>query len=32
MSRQFFGVHIRGVHRAEFVILLSHLRPSKRGA
>jgi hypothetical protein len=31
MTHQFFGIHVHGVHRTEFIILLSHMRPSKRG-
>jgi hypothetical protein len=31
MTHQFFDVHVRDVHLAELVILLSQLRPSKRG-
>jgi hypothetical protein len=31
MTHQFFDVHVRGVRLVELVILLSHLRPIKRG-
>jgi hypothetical protein len=31
MTHQFFGVHVHDVRRAELVILIPYLRPSKRG-